>query len=217
MAKIPLKTFKEADFKSLGKHGRAKFINSLSGPKSANLLGTVDKAGQTNLSIVSSCVHLGADPALMAMIMRPRAVPRHSVDNLVELGFMTINHVTADMYRKAHQTSARYPKEVSEFEAVGLTPEFLGEFPAPYVGESLVKIGLELVRLVPIPENDTEMVIAAIREVHFRETDLLQDGTLSLARTGSIAVSGLDHYHQLQSLARLSYAKPDEDLEDLET
>jgi flavin reductase (DIM6/NTAB) family NADH-FMN oxidoreductase RutF len=177
----------------------------------------VDKAGQSNLSIVSSCVHLGADPALMAMIMRPRAVPRHSVDNMVETRFMTINHVTTDIYRKAHQTSARYPKEVSEFQAVGLTEEYLGEFPAPYVGESVVKIGLELVRILPIPENDTEMVIAAIHEVHFRESDLLKDGSLSLARTGSVAVTGLDHYHQLQSLARLSYAKPDEDLEDLET
>ena len=43
---------------------RAHFINSLSGFKSANLVATVDKKGLENLSIVSSCFHLGADPAL---------------------------------------------------------------------------------------------------------------------------------------------------------
>ena len=44
---------------------RAHFINCLSGYKSANLLGTQDKTGQTNLAIVSSVVHLGANPALV--------------------------------------------------------------------------------------------------------------------------------------------------------
>ena len=44
---------------------RARFINSLSGFKSANLIGTTDKAGNENLAIVSSVFHLGAHPPLM--------------------------------------------------------------------------------------------------------------------------------------------------------
>jgi len=47
---------------------RAHFINSLSGFKSANLIGTQSNAGMTNVSIVSSVIHLGADPAYIAFI-----------------------------------------------------------------------------------------------------------------------------------------------------
>jgi len=45
---------------AMGHLYRVAFINSLPGFKSANLLGTVDNNGQTNLSIVSSCIHIGS-------------------------------------------------------------------------------------------------------------------------------------------------------------
>ena len=56
---------KADDLAQMEKRYRAQLINSLSGIKSANLVGTINKDRQTNLSIVSSVFHLGADPALM--------------------------------------------------------------------------------------------------------------------------------------------------------
>ena len=108
---------------------RVAFINSLSGFKSANWIGTVDGRARP-MSIASSCVHLGADPALLAFVVRP-FVDRHTLENVIETGFYTINHVHQDFYTKAHQTSARYAKSESEFEATGLTPIWRGEFGAP--------------------------------------------------------------------------------------
>jgi len=102
---------------------RAHFINSLSGYKSANLIGTVDSNGQQNLSIVSSVFHLGASPPLIGMIVRPHSAPRHTLENIIEMGYYTVNHVNAAIYKQAHKTSAQYDKSISEFEAVGLTPE----------------------------------------------------------------------------------------------
>ena len=64
--------FYSKDFDQMEKFYRAKFINSLSGVKSANLVGTVDKNGQENLSIVSSAVHIGANPPLMAIVFVKR-------------------------------------------------------------------------------------------------------------------------------------------------
>lgn len=58
---------------------RAHLINGLSGFKSANLIGSVDGNRQLNLSIVSSIVHLGANPPLIGMVIRPNTVPRHSL------------------------------------------------------------------------------------------------------------------------------------------
>ena len=102
---------------------RAHLINSLSGFKSANLIGTQDSNGQTNLAIVSSVFHLGAHPPLVGMIIRPHSVPRHTLENLLATKQYTINHVNKDIYNKAHQTSARYEKDKPEFDATGLSTE----------------------------------------------------------------------------------------------
>ena len=44
---------------------RLNIINSISGIKPANLIGTSSNSGQSNLSIFSSVIHLGSDPALV--------------------------------------------------------------------------------------------------------------------------------------------------------
>lgn len=187
---------------------RVHFINSLSGYKSANLIGTQDKSGQSNLSIVSSVFHLGADPALMGMIIRPRAVPRHSFDNLVESGVYTINQVSTEFYQQAHQTSARYDKSESEFDMVGLEPEYLGDFAAPFVKQSQLKIGMKLVETQTLSVNDTELVIGEIMCIQVADHAVQQDGFIDISALNSAAVNGLDGYCSGQLINRLSYAKP---------
>ena len=112
---------------------RAHLINSVGGFKSVCLIGTVDGAGKNNLAIFNSIVHIGANPPLISFIMRPDSVERHTLSNILSVGYYTINHLNEAIYKQAHQTSARYPKEISEFDATGLTPEFKNEFKAPYV------------------------------------------------------------------------------------
>lgn len=209
------KYLKKADLEAMEKRYRAKFINGLSGIKSANLVGTIDPDGNTNLSIVSSCVHLGANPALMGMVIRPRSVPRHTFDNLMATKEWTINHVNRDISKQAHQTSARYPKETSEFEATGLTPQFIDDFKAPFVKESHLKLAMKLVEVIPIKHNDTEFVIGEISQVILDDQWISEDGVVDLIQAGTIGVSGLDQYMTLNSLYRLSYAKPDKDPEEL--
>ena len=74
--------------------------------------------------IVSSVVHLGSNPALLGVVFRPPGDDSHNYHNLAETGHFTLSHVTAAIHEAAHQTSARYAKDVSEFEAVGLTPHW---------------------------------------------------------------------------------------------
>lgn len=204
------------DIQKMEKRCRARLINSLSGFKSVNLIGTVDRQGRPNCAIVSSVIHLGADPALMGFIMRPVSVTRDTYDNILETGYYTFNHITESIFPQAHQTSARYPAKVSEFEQVGLLHEFTNNFPAPYVAESPVKIGLRFREKIDIPLNGTILMIGEIWEVHFPDDCLQEDGYLDIERAGSITVSGLDAYHSTRKLARLSYAKVDRELTVLE-
>ncbi len=187
---------------------RTHFVNSLSGYKSANLIGTQSKQGLVNLAIVSSVFHLGAHPPLMGTIFRPNSVARHSFENILSTGFYTINQVSTTFFKAAHQTSARYERECSEFEEVGLTPEFSDELNAPYVKESRLKIGMELVSTQTLAENGTELVIGKVIEVFVEEAAVKEDGFIDLDKLNTVAVSGLDRYHTGTALARLSYAKP---------
>jgi len=189
-------------------------INSLSGFKSANLIGTVSKEGQTNLALVSSVVHLGANPPLMAFVLRPHSEesPRHTLLNLKEISFFTINHVAKSFYKQAHQTSANFPKEISEFSACGFNEEFRNSLAAPYVKESDLQIGLKLKEILDIPLNKTHFVIGEIIEFFVNDAELKDDGYIDIETLDSVCVSGLDRYHTTKSLARLSYAKPNKEI-----
>ena len=193
---------------------RVHFINSLSGFKSANLVATVDKKGRENLSIVSSCFHLGADPALIGFISRPHSVPRHTLENILETEYYSINHVNKDIIKNAHQTSARYEKEESEFLHCKLTSTYEKNFKAPFVEESKIKIGLKKEEVIRL-KNNTELVIGKIELVIIPENCLKKDGFIDIEKSESICVSGLDSYHFTNKVARLSYAKKNKDLEEL--
>lgn len=193
----------------LEKLERAALINSITGFKSLNLIGTSNKNGHTNLAVFNSVIHLGANPPLMGLIVRPDSVERHTLSNISETGFFTINHVNRDIYKQAHQTSARYPAEQSEFDACGLTPCYKNEFIAPYVKESSIQIGLAFADKINIGINGTIMVIGEIRQLYFPKDAWCMDGYVDIEKAGTIACTGLDSYHETKRIARLSYAKPD--------
>ncbi len=186
---------------------RASFINSLTGFKSVALIGTKNKANQENLSIFNSLVHLGSNPPLIGMIVRPDSVERHTLENIEETGFYTINHIMESFVEQAHHTSARYPRNISEFEASGLTPQYQENFFAPFVKESSVQIGMEFQTKIPIPLNDTLMIIGKVKTIYLPEESILSDGFIDLEITKSITNSGLDSYHRTERIVRLPYAK----------
>ena len=196
------------DIEKMEQRVRARLINSLSGFKSANLVATISENGHNNLAIVSSCFHLGASPALMGMVIRPDSVPRDTLSNIEQMGCYTINHVSADIYRQAHQTSARYAAEVSEFDKVGLSAEFADGIEAPFVAQSQLKFSLDLREVLPLAINGTTLVIGEITSIFVADSALKADGYVDIEALESVAVSGLDSYHQTRRLARLSYAKP---------
>lgn len=196
---------------ALENHQRVHFINSLSGFKSANLIGTADASKHSNLAIVSSVVHLGANPPLLGMVMRPNTVPRHTLDNILDMGVYTLNHVHKNIYIQAHQTSARYPLDVSEFGEVGFTEQWEEGFNAPFVAESRIKIGMAFREKHTLDINGTEFVIGEIVSIEMADEFVAKDGFVSLEKAGTVAISSLDTYHSTNMLASLNYAKPDKE------
>lgn len=201
-------TITKENILELEKQYRANFVNSISGFKSASLIGTISNKGNTNLAIFNSVIHIGANPPALAFLMRPVSVERHTYENIKETGFFTINHINKEIYKRAHQTSARYEKEISEFDESELTPEYSEKFKAPYVKESILKIGLKFVEEQEVKYNKTIFIVGEIVEIIVPDEVVAQDGYVDIEKAGTVAISGLDGYHETKRIARLSYAKP---------
>ena len=199
--------YNQNDIEAFDRVFRLRLINSLSGYKPANLIGTRSDSGQPNLAIFSSVVHLGADPPLMGFIQRPLTVARHTYDNIKASGTFTINHVHESFIEQAHTTSAKYDRHTSEFEVTGLEEEYLDDFSAPYVKESLIKIGLEYVNELPIKENGTILMIGRIVHVYIAAEAHMADGMLNLDAVKDVAISGLNGYHRVTPLQSFRYAR----------
>jgi flavin reductase (DIM6/NTAB) family NADH-FMN oxidoreductase RutF len=205
-----------SDIGALPDRFRRTFINSLHGLRPALLLGSRSADGLESLAIFSQILHIGANPPLSGVLFRPETVERHSLQNIRETGFFTLNNVTEPMAESAHQTSARYPQEHSEFKAVGLNAQYREGFVAPFVESSTLQIGLKLHAELPIDANGTILVIGQIEVIYLPEAAQLEDGLVRHQVAGSLAVAGLDMYFRPEPLVRFSYAKPGLPLQNLE-
>jgi flavin reductase (DIM6/NTAB) family NADH-FMN oxidoreductase RutF len=202
--------FSSPEWEQRDRRWRATFVNSLSGFKSAALLGTRSTGGLENVSIFSQILHLGAAPALLGIVFRPDSVERHTLSNLRDTGKATLNLIPSEHAAAAHQTSARYSEDLSEFKGAGLTPVYLTEFEAPFVQESPVRAALSLAEEHSLSINGTILVICRLLWAEVPTEITHADGYVDLGSAGILTTNGLDAYHSTQLLGRYAYAKADQ-------
>lgn len=189
---------------------RAHLINSCTGYKSANLLGTISKKGVTNLAVFNSVVHIGSNPPMLGFILRPLTVKRNTYSNFKETGYFTVNQVNKEIITDAHHTAAKYEEDVSEFSKTNLTESYLDDFAAPYVAQSTIKLGCRYLNEYEIKENGCLLIIGQIEHIYLPEDLIHADGWVQLDKAESIATIGLDGYALPTLLDRLAYPKPNE-------
>lgn len=205
-----MKIISETEIFNLEKNYRRNLINCVSGYKSLNLIGSKNKNGIENLALFSQVIHIGAMPPLIGVLFRPDSNrgKRHTLSNIEETGAFTLNHVNSKIYKQAHQTSARYAEEISEFEVCNLTPVYLENFYAPFVKESNVKIALEYLEKILININGTELVIGKIKHIIVSDNKAIKhDGQVDLKILDTVTVCGLNSYYTTELIEQLPYAK----------
>lgn len=187
---------------------RLNLVNSITGVKPGNLIGTESVNGKSNLAIFSSIVHLGSNPALLGFVLRPyKDVPRNTYQNILDTGKYSINHIHISFIENAHYTSAKFDAEVCEFERCGLTKQHLAEFKAPYVAESYIRVGMNYLETIHIKANDTHLVVGEIEHVHIADELLTDEGYLNLELGGSVGIGGLNNYYDLIQIGSFPYAR----------
>jgi flavin reductase (DIM6/NTAB) family NADH-FMN oxidoreductase RutF len=202
-------SFDKNELLELNSRYRATLINSLAGFKTAVLIATENSLGQSNLAIFNSLIHIGANPPIYAFICRPDTVKRDTLSNILETAYYSFNYVKSSEFVKAHQTSAKYDTEISEFEAVGFEKAYLNDFPAPFIKDAPVKIAMKFIEKIDITINGTIMVLGSVEKIIFEDDLISDDGFVALEKADVLACTGLDAYYKTSFLGRLSYAKTD--------
>jgi flavin reductase (DIM6/NTAB) family NADH-FMN oxidoreductase RutF len=203
-----MKKISLSEILKMDKVPRLNLINSATGYKSANLIGTCSVDGIENVAIFSSVTHLGSEPPLVGFILRPTTVPRDTYKNIMETDFFTINHITEEMIADAHHTSANYEQGVSEFDETNLTSEYLDDYKCPFVKGSPVQLLCKYVNEYYLKENDCIHIIASIEAIYADEKLIQKDNWLQLDKGNIVAINGLDGYALPKLIDRFEYARP---------
>jgi flavin reductase (DIM6/NTAB) family NADH-FMN oxidoreductase RutF len=203
-----MKYFDTNAIKNFKKVYRLNMINSITGYKSANMIGSRSNSGNENLAIFSSVTHLGSNPPLLSFTLRPNTVPRHTYKNFRENKVFTVNHVTLYQIEDAHHTSAKYDEEISEFNQTALSPEYKNDFYAPFVKGSPVQLGCRYLNEYDIIENGCVLIVAAIEHIFIENQLLKDDGWVKLEDGDVMTINGLDGYALPKLNKRLDYARP---------
>lgn len=200
---------KRQDFEELDHIFRINLINSCSGFKSANLIGTKSNLGIPNVAVFSSVTHLGSNPPLLGVIFRPVTdVPRNTYENIKETGQFTINHIDASIIKDAHHTSAKYDKDVSEFDITNLEEEYKNDWHAPFVKNAPIQIALTYCEEYEIKANGTIQLIGEIKDLFIKPDLLEDDGFVNLTKANIVAINGLDGYTVPKLKERMVYQRP---------
>ena len=202
-----MKHYSKKDINEMNRIYRLNLINSCTGYKSANLIGTISTNKIYNVAVFSSITHLGSDPALLTFIVRPTTVPRDTYKNIIDTKQFTVNHINVDDIEDAHHTSARYPEMISEFDMTKLEKEFKDGYSAPFVKSSKIKLGCKFLNQYEIKENNTLLMVAEINDIFFEENIIQKDGWLNLDTAKTVTVNGLDGYALPKLVDRFKYAK----------
>jgi flavin reductase (DIM6/NTAB) family NADH-FMN oxidoreductase RutF len=200
---------REEHIEMMGKLERVQFATTLPGPKPICLVGTRSPEGIANLAPFSSITHLGSNPILIGMVTRPDSVERHTLRNILATKSWTLNHVTARTVEQAHQCSARYPSDVSEFTATGLTELTHPGVIAPFVAECPIRYALVLEEIIDIPSNGTKLIVGRVHLVDLPDGSCAADGSIALTAHQSLASTALDTYFAITEQCRLGYPVPD--------
>ncbi len=200
--------FSQHDINNMQHLYKINLINSCSGYKSANLIGTKSLDGISNVAVFSSVTHIGSNPALLGFFLRPTTVIRNTYDNIKDTGFFTINHIHESILNDAHHTSAKYDKSISEFEMTSLEEDYKDNYLVPFVKDAPIQMGMKYVEEYAIKANDTILLIGEIKDLYIADNLLEADGFINLSMANVASINGLDGYAIPQLKTRLEYQRP---------
>ena len=188
--------YNESQISNLDRTFKINLINSITGLKPANLIGTTHK-NIDNVAIFSSILHLGSSPALIGFMIRPQYKRKTDTYlNLLENPYFTINSIEREYIDKAHKSSGKYPKDISEFDELNIEKVYIDDYKAPFVKDSLIKIGLHKVEEIKLL-NRCRLIVGKVELLVINNNILESDGNIDFSKSTTTCISGCQNYYNV--------------------
>ncbi|MBI3564845.1 MAG: flavin reductase family protein [Elusimicrobia bacterium] len=142
-------------------------------PRPIAWVSTVSEGGETNLAPFSFFTGIAANPMTLcfAPVNDRHGRKKDTLLNVEATKEFVVNFATEANAAKMNQTSAPYPRGVSEFEKAGLTPLPSVKVKPPRVAESPAAFECELLQIVRLGEGPLagNLVIGKVARIHMDE------------------------------------------------
>lgn len=158
------------DVAALDRASLYRLMSGLIVPRPIAWISTRSAEGVLNLAPFSFFTVVGTDPPLVGISinMRKERGLKDTFVNITATGEFVVNFVDAAVLAKMDASSAEFPPEVNEFEAVGLTPAYDNRVVgAPRVSESPAQFECRHERSVDFGEYN--FVVGEVVAVHLRD------------------------------------------------
>lgn len=166
-------------------------FNAIVGPRPIGWISTQSKAGVANLAPYSFFNAFNYVPPIIGF---SSVGYKDTVRNIEETGEFVWNLVTKDLAEVMNQSSAVYPPETSEFDALNLEKASSTLVTPPRVAKAKVAFECKCTEIIQLKgisgeKVKTWLVLGEVVNIHIDQS-LLQDGIYDTAKAGHILRAG---------------------------
>jgi flavin reductase (DIM6/NTAB) family NADH-FMN oxidoreductase RutF len=153
--------------------------------------------GKINAAPFSCYTFVSTVPPLVAISCgRKHGVVKDTVANSVEAGEFVLNVVSEDMLAPMHRSSAEFPSEISEVEALGIAVELGRKLRTPRIAAAPVSLECRTQQVLEFGTLRTQLLIGEVVLFHVRD-DCYRAGRIDTAAVKPLARLGGPFYARL--------------------
>ena len=113
-------------------------------------------------------------------------------------GFLsTINSIQKEDIDKAHKSSTKFARDISEFDELNIEKVYIDDYKAPFVKDSLIKIGLHKVEEIKLL-NRCRLIVGKVELVVINNSILESDGNIDFSKSTTTCISGCQNYYNVK-------------------
>ncbi len=166
-------------------------------PRPIAWITTVNAAGKVNAAPFSSFNYVAHSPPMLAVNIGSRGGElKDTARNIVDTREFVVNAATEALLDVMHRSSAEYPPEVSETEALGIALEPSRFVRPPRIAASPIQMECRLERAIPLGRGLNTLYIGEIVAFHL-SPDIFDGRRVDSAKMRPVARLGGPYYAAL--------------------
>jgi flavin reductase (DIM6/NTAB) family NADH-FMN oxidoreductase RutF len=183
-------------------------------PRPVAWITSLGANGAVNAAPFSCYTFVCSTPPMLAINIGARdggAGEKDTTENMRRSGEFVVNVVALPQLPAMHQSSADYPSDIGEAEALGLELAPSERIAVPGIAKSPVRMECVLDRILDLGDEGNHLVLGRVVAFHVRR-DLYRDGRIDSFAMAPVARLGGPNYASLGEFITMPAAVPERTL-----